>query len=657
MRHAVSAAPGQLHVEVGQARPPLEVQLRVRSIYWGIVVLAGATLASCLPPVGVKDGVVDGDTDALEPAPTSVTTPGGGNPGAGNPGAGDTAAGEVLPAEPVLPQQGGTSPAAPAGGSENQDGAVNLATLPLTVVGLEPSDASVDVPIESSSSITFSAPLDPTSVSISALQLTRSGAVPVAGSVTVEGSVVRFQPSEPLLLANAYSLHFEGTLRSVDGAQWTGSAEASFRTHEGAWSSPENVAISGDNPRIAFDPAGSALAIWNQLDTSQSGQAKLGMARFTPNARWQTLPAAPSGCGPECAPRLVAAGSDGSFQLVWAATGVINTQRFHPDEGFGVIGSTSARSGSFSAGVDAAVVDGQVWSVADLSQGIVISHMVDGLSWLPQAQPFLTDDRSPHAGPVLITSSAQPPRVFWADGPLILLTTFSAGAWSSPQPLSTRSDFVNVASFSGAGSALGHALLVWEEDLPDLDVPSIVTGQFDSILIDPDGTSKRTRPIPPASYVGNSVSPAASMNATGDAMLSWLQTAGNPDDADAPSRVWAAFRFAVSPAWSAVFPLSAADGTRARPPAVAVDPSGNGLAIWVEVDSAGSARLSSSRFLRESKLFGEAAPISGEAPVSPALTRSKRSGNDNCRLAVDAQGRALAIWSGSTGGIWASRFE
>jgi hypothetical protein len=34
-----------------------------------------------------------------------------------------------------------------------------------------------------------------------------------------------------------------------------------------------------------------------------------------------------------------------------------------------------------------------------------------------------------------------------------------------------------------------------------------------------------------------------------------------------------------------------------------------------------------------------------------------RSGDDNCRLVVDAAGRALALWVGPTGEVWSARFE
>jgi hypothetical protein len=147
------------------------------------------------------------------------------------------------------------------------------------------------------------------------------------------------------------------------------------------------------------------------------------------------------------------------------------------------------------------------------------------------------------------------------------------------------------------------------------------------------------------------------MNPKGDALLGWVQNAAGPDDAASAAATWAAFRAATSTTWSAAFALSSPSGGRARPPAVGIDPSGNGHVAWVEVDAAGNARVVAARLRRESGQFEEGLVISGETPVSPALTRGPQSGNDNCRLAVDAQGRALALWAGPEGGIWAARFE
>lgn len=155
---------------------------------------------------------------------------------------------------------------------------------------------------------------------------------------------------------------------------------------------------------------------------------------------------------------------------------------------------------------------------------------------------------------------------------------------------------------------------------------------------------------------GNATSPAVAMNPKGEALLAWVQTSGNPDDDAATATLHGAFHSATATDWSTAFPLSVeADGV-ARPPVVGLDPSGNGHVLWVGADGA-DGRVLTARFTRESGLFGYTGLLSATTSATPTLTRGPRNGNDNCQLAVDVQGRALAIWGSPDGGIWSARFE
>jgi hypothetical protein len=613
----------------GETRSRLRLPVRVRgrtvlaSITAGSALWIGAASQGCLPEVDVAD-------------------PGAGVDARGGVG-GD--AGRVDPMEPVTP----------ASGPDERDAAGGAAAspMPLTLVGFDPANSSDGVPLEASLRVAFSEPLDPANGSMAAIQLTRSGSVPIAGTVTVEGSALSFMPSEPLVLATDYLLVLRGTVRGGSGTEWSGTAQANFRTREGSWATPLNIAPAGDNPRLALDGKGNALAIWNQVDPGPAGQARLMMARFTPALGWRTLPAAPEACGLECRPKLVAAGSDADFELVWAALGTVNAQRFHPDEGFGV---TVRVPDDGDSSVVGAITGKQLWMVADVSSGIVIAQMADGQSWLPLAQPHTSDYRPSHAGPVLILGAPQNARVFWAENSALLVTEFADGMWSRPQPLSTWDSFDEVSALAGAGSARGDVVIVWERDHESVDITGLRESELDLLLVAPDGTIRRGRLNLPEDYIGNSFSPAVSVNATGDALSSWIQSPGNADDANATGRVWASFRASNSPTWSVASSPSTSATVRARPPAIGIDASGSGHAVWVEVDAAGNAQVVASRFLGDRGSFASARVISAGTPVSPALTRGKLAGNDDCRLGVDAQGRGIALWAGAAG-IWSARFE
>jgi hypothetical protein len=96
----------------------------------------------------------------------------------------------------------------------------------------------------------------------------------------------------------------------------------------------------------------------------------------------------------------------------------------------------------------------------------------------------------------------------------------------------------------------------------------------------------------------------------------------------------------------------------AQPPVIALDRAGNGHVAWVETDDVGGARLFAARFLQEAAAFAPAVALSGTTPVAPTPTLGRTDNPGlNPRISVDPQGRAIAVWVGPAGGVWAARFE
>jgi hypothetical protein len=613
--------------------------------------LACAALVACLP----KLDVASGEPEASTPSIGST----GGTSGDGL----ETESQPGRPPDPDAPlgpdssDVGGPAAGVPGRDETGAEVGTGVATpsLPLTLVEFQPAASAVGVSIEAPLSLTFSAPIDPASVPLLSIEVLRSSSLSITGTLSVKGSRVSFVPAEPLLLTNSYVWRFQGTVRSVDGAEWTGSGEAAFKTREGAWSSPENLASAGDNPRIAFDGEGNALAIWNQVGINPpSAAAGIGVARFTPAGGWRVLPS-PASCGPQCTPLLVAADKDGAFEIVWSAQGYIYGQPYHTDAGFGETAQVFSRGAR--AGADGAVSDGEVWLATNVSQGIIVSRTLDGASWL-QDEAYLSDVRQGSAGPVLVADGPGRARVFWVESSQLLASSFSEGSWSTPQFVPNfRGDFTPVG-LSGAGVPAGNALLAWEEDRPSPDDPTLISSGLSVVMMAANGAIREeSGPRLPDGIVGNAASPAVAMSPRGDALLTWLQSSGDPNDADAPTTLWGAFHAAAATAWSAPSQLSIDEDGVARPPAVGIDPSGNGHVLWVTVRPGGEADILEARFNRESGLFGATGLISATADATPGLTRGPRGGNDSSQLAVDSRGRALGIWADPAGGIWTIRFE
>jgi hypothetical protein len=441
--------------------------------------------------------------------------------------------------------------------------------------------------------------------------------------------------------------------RDRSGDEWSGPLESSFRTRDGFWQPPQNLAAAGDTPELALDDAGNAVAIYEQ-SSSSDGSARLGMARFTPAAGWQALPPVPSTSGgPYCFAQGVSAGPDGWFQLIWHNFDQMYSARYRDAEG--VVGVIAAGDGDRGDGL---LLGTQTWFSVAAPFGVTVMVSDDGADWSAPEQLYITDDGTFDAGPALYADLAGNVNVLWiAESSVLRSTRSAAGVWSAPSPLSTWSTNIQVASLTRASSARGHIVLAWEQSDPSNEASLGGVARLGILWRDPDGETSEASPDRTETPLGNSYSPAVAMNARGDALLAWIASTGAAEDADAPARNWASFRLSTASSWSAPLPLSPAGQGRARPPALGVDVVGNGHAVWVEVDALGGAQVHAARFSQEQSQFVDLGVISGNTPVSVVATRGGPAVGFNPRVVVDAWGRALAVWVGPGGGIWSARFE
>jgi hypothetical protein len=612
--------------------------MRTQFVTW-VAQLAAVSLSltSCLPRLEVAaEANQDGSDEGPEGGTPSNVIPGTDDAGRASDGGVDDRG-----------NTGGSAGSGDAGGDVRPP-----PNAPLNLMGVQPADLAEGVPIDAPITLTFSDDIDPASVSALAIEVLPLNSSPITGTLRVEGKQVEFLPSEPLILANSYAWRYQGTLRARDGSVWTGTDDATFQTRDGEWSLPQNLSPTGDLPRLAFDSAGNALAIWNQIGARPSGASGLGVARFTLGTGWEVLP--PQGsCGPQCTVNFVAGGDEGVFELSWYEVDNLHYQPYLAATGFGETRSILARSGPpETTGV---VTGSDLWMATNLATGIAVEHNPHGAGW-QGGTLSLDEDRGSTAGPVLVVDGPERARVFWVERSQLRASILSDGSWSAPLFVQNfRGDFT-AAGLAGAGVAGGNALLAWEEERPSLADPTQVASFLGVALMGANGSiQEEDGPKLPDGVTGNPASPAIAMSPTGEGVLAWLQSSGDPNDANAAATLWWAFHSPTATTWSAPEQISRTGQGVARPPAVGMDASGNGHAVWVSVRASGEANVLTARFVRETEsLVGL---LSLATPAAPALTRGGRSGNDNCQLAVDAQGRALVVWVGADGGIWTTRFE
>ena len=131
------------------------------------------------------------------------------------------------------------------------------------------------------------------------------------------------------------------------------------------------------------------------------------------------------------------------------------------------------------------------------------------------------------------------------------------------------------------------------------------------------------------------------LNAAGDGFVVWRQLNTGPADT-----VWAR-SYSASTGWGSFALIDSSLAGTSTVPRIAVNSAGNAFSVWIRNDGT-SNNVWANRFTNSAG-WGTAELI--DSDVNHAFSP---------RLAVDAAGNALAIWTqfdGTRYNIWANRFE
>jgi hypothetical protein len=392
--------------------------------------------------------------------------------------------------------------------------------------------------------------------------------------------------------AAAVWLYFGG----ADSEVWT----ASF-TPEDGWGAPERIAV-GDNfsryPRVALDPNGNAVAVW-QVDRL-GGQYDVWAATYTRAGGWQApAPLDSDFAGSTSAPS-VAIDASGNAVGVWVrSTGdrsTIAAARYTTTGGWGAVTRIDDDSVGYPSAPQVAMdPDGNamaIWNGDDGERGNAFANRfsVDG-GW---GSPENIDDRAPG----------------FADGHRIAM------------------------------DANGNAIAVWrqEEEGQEAYASRIWSNRFTPTSGWEAGPSR----IESLDGSGQSRAPAISMNAKGRAVVVWQRW----DEQAQEGAIWANRSDSAS-SWATAVPVETDYIERYdAEPDVAIDPSGNALAAWGAVFGY-RGTVWSSRYTPRSGWDQSVRLDTGGDVAHP-------------KVGVDASGKGLAVWPPLTGGlgatVWSSRY-
>ena len=124
--------------------------------------------------------------------------------------------------------------------------------------------------------------------------------------------------------------------------------------------------------------------------------------------------------------------------------------------------------------------------------------------------------------------------------------------------------------------------------------------------------------------------PQLAIDSSGNALAVWSQHDGTHFS------IWSN-RYTAGSSWESRVPIEADEAGNAFIPQIAIDANGNALAIWPRCD--GICELWSNRYTAGSGVWGTAAPID-LGPDSGVIS-------SGAQLAIDPSGNALAVWAES----------
>jgi hypothetical protein len=391
---------------------------------------------------------------------------------------------------------------------------------------------------------------------------------------------------------------------------------------------------------VVFDANGNGMAIWTQNDGTY---LRIQSRRYIPSSGWGTVKQVDNGSAAMAMSPKIAADGLGNLMAVWLQTSAgvtsIWTNLYSASSGWGtaaLLETVNPAGGNKpEIAMDSAGNAIVVWYAFDGSWTSLWAKRyaaTGGWSAATLIENVNTGGASEHSVAMDANGNAM---VVWAqfDGTRsnIMANRYTAGSgWGTAGEIDASD--LDASNPSVAVDSAGNMMAVWHQRSANTGNNfSIYTNRFSNGSWGAATLVKADIP-----YARQS---AIAMNASGNAMLVWLE-----DDGFDTGSIWArAYAGGIGGAIVRIDDLSIF--TDGRTPKVGIDASGNAVALWGQGRHIWSARyLAGSGWLAATDIDSSAATFNANQP----------------QIAVDSNGNALAVWerSASPGpDVWGNIFK
>jgi hypothetical protein len=460
-----------------------------------------------------------------------------------------------------------------------------------TVSSTTPAESSTAVPRNSNITANFDEDIFATTVDATSFTLAQSGSI--SGEVTFDGSnnVATLTPTGDLSILTTYTATLSTEITDLNGNPLAADYSWSFTTVEGAWGTAEMIdddTKDASTPQIAFDNSGNAIAVWSQNNGITNSIWANHFDGST--AEWSAAELIEGEAGDATSPQL-AVDSSGNAIAVWSqSNGITNS-------------------------IWANRFDGIVWSAAESIEANAGNA----------ASPQVAFDSSGNAIAVWSQSEGLLPST---DNIMANRFDSTTAAWETAELIESIN--TGDAAFPQvAFDSSGNAIAVWQQN--DGSVDNIMANRFDG-TVESDGFGWGDAELIETG-AGNASSPQVAFDNSGNAIAVWSQN--NVDETNPVDNIMAS-RFDVTVEWGDAESIGN-DTLNETSPQVAIDNSGNAIAVWSQNDDDETDpvdNIMANRFDSSDVLWGDAESIETGAgnAASP-------------QVAFDSSGNAIAVWS------------
>ena len=513
-----------------------------------------------------------------------------------------------------------------------------LETTPPTVVSVSPANGSTGVSVGTYLTVTFS---EAVTNANAATLLVSAGGSPVPGLVTVSGSKAFFTPSAPLAVATTVNASVTTGVRDLTGNPLETDYSWAFTTDRTPDTIPPAVTATTPGDRATGVGTGTTVtATFSEPVTNVTDVTFLLTANGAPVPGTVTLdgptatfaPSAPLANGPTYRATVTTGVKDLSGNALaadysWSFTAMQSTYWSGPF--LLESGSDNAFSPQVAMGGPYGTI---VWVQSDGTADSIWATM-DGTGMI--GAPTLVETGG---------GKASSPKVAMnAGGHTVVVWVQSDGTadsvWATPNNGTGDNGWGTATVIDGGGGHASspqvaldnnsNAVAVWVQR--DRNADSIWANRYTP------GTGWGAA-TPIENGKGSASSPRVDADDGGNAVVVWVQ----PDGMD--NSIWAN-RYASATGWETPTPIEAGEG-RASSPQVAMDGTGNAIAVWVQSDG-----------VADSIWANRYTPGTGWGTATLIETGSDNA--SSAQVAMDNTGSAIAVWVQSDGiadSIWANRY-